>query len=65
MVPGEVDGMFDPGPAFGADRFGFGGELFRNQPVHEVGVDQIAFIVFGKEIALDRAAGRDDRRRCR
>ena len=49
--------MLGPGPAFGLDPFGFGGELFRNQPFDKGDVEQVAFALFGKEIALDRAAG--------
>ena len=36
---------------------GLGGELFSNQPFDQGDIEQIAFSLFGKEIALDCAAG--------
>ena len=53
VVPGKSTAALDPGPAFGADFSGFGAKFFADEPVHEVGIDQIALILFGKEIALN------------
>ena len=56
MIPREIDGGFDPAPAFGLEGLGFGGKLFADQPFEQGHVLQIAAFVIVEQIADDDAA---------
>ena len=56
MIPREIDGGFDPAPAFGLEGLGFGGKLFADQPFEQGHVLQIAAVIIVEQIADDDAA---------
>ena len=56
MIPREIDGGFDPAPAFGLDGIGFGGKLFADEPFEQRNVLQVAAVILVEQIADDDAA---------